>query len=99
MVRHIVMWVLKENLQGQEKEDVCKRMKIELEALKDKIEYLVNIEVGRNCNPNEKFDLILNSEFKCLEDVNKYAVNEDHVKVAAFIKSVAAVRSAIDYEY
>lgn len=98
MVRHIVMWVLKEELGGETKEQVMGKIKKDLEALKKVRPEIVEIQVAFNINPAEKYDLVLNSLFHTLEDVKTYAVSPEHTEVAAYIKGKAAVRSAIDFE-
>ena len=47
MVKHIVMWRMAES---EDKEQRAKDIKENLEALKGKIDVLVNIEVGLNLN-------------------------------------------------
>ena len=46
MVKHIVMWRLKENSCGNSKEENKKLIKEKLEALAGRIEGLIKIEVG-----------------------------------------------------
>lgn len=98
MVRHIVMWILKEELGGETKEQVMNKIKKDLEALKQVRKEIIEIQVGFNCNHNEKYDLILNSLFETLDDVKTYAISPEHTAVATYIKSKVEVRSAIDYE-
>ena len=46
MIKHIVLWKLKDEANGLSKNENAKAIKQKLESLKDKIEGLVNIEVG-----------------------------------------------------
>lgn len=98
MVRHIVMWVLKEDLGGETKTEVMNKIKQDLEALKEVRKEIVEIAVSFNINPAEKYDLVLNSLFHTLDDVKTYAVSPEHTKVAEYIKTKVDVRSAIDFE-
>ena len=50
MVKHIVMWTLKANAEGKNKEENLYLMKARLEGLKDKIAGIQELEVGINCN-------------------------------------------------
>ena len=50
MVKHIVMWRMAES---EDKEQRAKDIKENLEALKGKIDVLVNIEVGLNFNDTD----------------------------------------------
>lgn len=99
MIKHIVMWKLKDNAQGSTKEENSKRIKRELEALKGVIKELVDIEVGINVEPSDAaFDLVLYSVFNSKEDLDSYQNNPNHLKVAGFIRSVKEDRVVVDYE-
>ena len=99
MVRHIVMFKLKEFATPMEKRAKMNEIKEKLEALKDKIDVLKMIRVDFNCNPAESWDLILTTELANLEDVNTYANHPEHVAVAkGIIGPVKADRACVDYE-
>ena len=67
MVKHIVMWRMAES---EDKEQRAKDIKENLEALKGKIDFLVNIEVGLNFNDTDAAsDVVLVSEFETKEDL------------------------------
>ena len=99
MIRHIVMWKMKQELNQEEKENACQKIKTGLEGLRDVIPQIRDISVGINCNPKEIYDLVLYSVFDTLEDVKAYSAHEEHVKVAGFIQSVVESRCAVDYEW
>ena len=99
MIRHIVMFKLKEVQTPAEKEAKMREIKERLEALKDKIDVLRMIRVDFNCNPEETWDIILTTELATLEDVNTYANHPEHVAVAkGIIGPVKADRACVDYE-
>lgn len=99
MVRHIVMFKLKEFASPAEKQAKLDEIKTRLEALIDKIDVLRKIEVKFNCNPEESWDLILITELDSLADVNTYANHPEHVAVAkGIIGPVKADRACVDYE-
>ena len=99
MIRHIVMFKLKEFQTPAEKEARMREIKERLEALKDKIDVLRMIRVDFNCNPEETWDIILTTELATLEDVNTYANHPEHVAVAkGIIGPVKADRACVDYE-
>lgn len=98
MVKHIVMWKLKDNAEGCTKIDNAEKIKGLLENLKGKISEIKSLEVGINVNTSESaFDAVLVSEFETLEDLNSYQVNPEHKKVSAFVKSVRLDRKVVDY--
>lgn len=100
MIRHIVMFKLKEFDTPIEKEAKMREIKDKLEVLKDKIEILRLIRVDFNINPEETWDLILTTEFNTLEDLGTYANHPEHIVVAKdIIGPVKANRACVDYEF
>lgn len=99
MIKHIVMWRLKEEAGNNSKVENAKKIKKELEALKVEIKEIVDLEVGINIvDDSQAYDLVLYSVFNTKNDLKKYATNPKHVKVASFIKSVAESRVVVDYQ-
>ena len=82
MIRHIVMFKLKEFQTPAEKQAKMQEIKDKLEALINKIDVLKMIRVDINCKPNITWDIILTTELPTLEDVNTYANHPEHVAVA-----------------
>ncbi len=99
MVKHIVLFKLKETLPQEEKLKVMNDFKAAIEALPAKIGFIRHIFVGLNANSAEKWDICLDSEFDTLADVNAYAVHPDHVAAAGLLKEVKADRACVDYEF
>lgn len=100
MIRHIVMFKLKEFAAPAEKEAKMQEIKQKLEALIDKIDVLRMIRVDFNCNPEETWDLILTTELDTLADVKTYAEHPEHVAVAkGIIGPVKADRACVDYAF
>lgn len=98
MVKHIVMFRLKETLSMEEKMDVMNRFKVAIEALPAKINVIRKVFVGLNINETEKWDICLESEFDTLEDVKLYAAHPDHVAAAGILKDAKQDRACVDYE-
>ena len=95
MIKHIVMWKLKE----ETKEENARKIKEDLEGLNNIIKEALSIEVGIDINKSEQaYDVVLYSTFNSLEDLDSYQKNNDHLKVASFIKKVASSRVVVDYE-
>ena len=99
MVKHIVLFKLKEELPATEKQAVMNRFKEAIEALPAKISVIRKIEVGLNVNPAEAWDIALYSEFDSLEDVKTYAVHPDHVAAGKLLADVKLNRACVDYEF
>ena len=100
MIRHIVMFKLKEFATPADKQAKMQEIKTGLEALLDKIDVLRMIRVDFNVNPAETWDIILTTELDTLEDVSTYANNPEHVAISkGIIGPVKADRACVDYEY
>lgn len=99
MVKHIVLFKLKETLSKEEKCDVMNRFKGAIEALPEKIAVIRKVFVGLNMNEAETWDICLESEFDSLEDVKLYAAHPDHVAAAGILKEAKQDRACVDYEY
>lgn len=96
MVKHIVMWNIKDS---ENKEEVLKTLKEKLEALKGDIQEIQNIEVGFNYNPSDAaHDVVLYSEFNSKEDLDAYVIHPAHVAVGQYVRSVVKDRVVVDYE-
>ncbi len=98
MVKHIVLFKLKDALPTEEKLAVAHRFKSAIEALPAEISVIRHIEVGVNVNPNESFHIALYSEFDSLEDVHFYATHPSHVAAGKIIAEARESRSCVDYE-
>ncbi|MDZ5253913.1 Dabb family protein [Clostridium sp. LIBA-8841] len=99
MIKHIVMWKLKDDAEGNSKAENAKIIKDSLEDLQGKIKEIVALEVGIDVNKSEQaYDIVLYSTFNSLEDLDSYQKNPDHVKAGSFVKKVASSRVVVDYE-
>lgn len=98
MIRHIVLFELKPFDTPEAKLAKMNHIKAELEGLVGQVPTLLTMEVQLNCNPAEKYDLMLSSEFESLEALEAYAVHPAHQAVAVGIREVAVGRACVDYE-
>ena len=99
MVKHIVMWTLKDFAEGRSKSENLVLMKERLEALGSKIDAIRHLEVGLNLTDSEEaYDIVLYSEFDSREDLEAYRVHPAHVEARDFIRRVREERRVVDYE-
>lgn len=99
LVRHIILWNLKEEYSDSEKEKIKKNIKSELEGLKGKIPGLLDIKVHISGLSSSTADLMLETPFENAEALKGYAVNSEHVHVAdTFVRPFTALRSCLDFE-
>lgn len=98
MVKHIILWTLKDSLSETEKETVKQEIKEGLEGLKEKIPGLLDIHVQTECLASSNADLMLDSSFESEETLKGYAVHPEHVAVAdGKVRPFTAVRSCLDF--
>ena len=99
MVKHIILWTLKEMSQ-EEKFVVKAGIKEGLESLAGKIPGLLDIKVitdGRL--ESSTADLMLDSTFESFDALKAYSKHPEHVKVAdEKVRPFTASRSCLDYE-
>lgn len=98
MVKHIVLFKLKDDASADAKLAAMHAFKDAIEALPTKIPFIRKIEVGLNINPAETWSIALYSEFDTLDDVRQYAVHPDHVAAGKLLAEVKESRACVDYE-
>ena len=98
MVKHIVLFKLKDEAPEAEKLEAMNSFKKAIEALPAKIAVIRKIEVGLNMNPGETWGIALYSEFDSLDDVRFYATHPDHVAAGKLLAAVKENRACVDYE-
>lgn len=99
MIKHIVLWKLKNSAEGATKEENIKKMKAGLEGLKAKVPGIRHLEVGINMvSSDAAYDVALYSEFVGEKDLDSYQKHPEHLKIADFIGKIRESRVVIDYK-
>lgn len=99
MVKHVILWTIKEEYQGKEKDDIKIGIKEGLEGLAGKIPGLIDIKVNINGLESSNADLMLDSSFESAEALKVYATHPEHVAVAdGKVRPYTASRICLDYE-
>ena len=99
VVKHVVMWKLKDSFEGKTRQENAKKARDMLLALKKTIPEIKDMEVGININSTPgSYDLVLISTHASKKDLEKYMNNYDHKKVADFINTIRESRVLVDYE-
>lgn len=99
MIRHIVMWKLKDQAKGATKEKNAEKLKLILEGLRTNINEIKAVEVGIQISPDEKeaLDVVLICDFETDLDFKMYTRSPHHKKAVDFIETVAEQRVFVDY--
>ena len=94
MVKHIILWQLKDEFTNEEKVRIKKRIKEGLE-----VPGLLSIKVNINGLDSSNADLMLDSAFVDESSLKGYAVHPEHVKVAdEKVRPYTKSRVCLDYE-
>lgn len=97
MVKHIILWTLKDEL--EEKEKIKANIKEGLENLLGKIPGLIDIKVNIIPLDSSNADLMLDSTFTDEAALKGYAVHPEHVAVADnSVRPFTATRCCMDFE-
>jgi hypothetical protein len=98
MVKHVILWTLKDELSAEEKETVKQGIKEGLEGLKGKVPGIVEIKVNIKGLDSSNADLMLDSTFEDEAALKAYAVHPEHVAVAdSKVRPYTKLRSCLDY--
>ena len=95
MIKHIVSFKLKGD--KEVRLEAARKFKESLLALPQHIDCLLSMEVGINCNPEEKWDLVLTAIVEDLVALQEYANHPLHLAAASIIKDIKEDRSCVDY--
>jgi hypothetical protein len=100
MIRHLVMFKLRDYNTPEEKMKAIERVRAELMLLKKKIPVILEFEVGINFTIDDAaYDLVINSSFSSKEDLKAYQVHPDHQVFILFNKNYSIKKVLLDYEY
>lgn len=99
MVKHVILWQLKDEYTETEKADIRKGIKEGLEGLKGQIPGLVDVKVNIDYLPSSNADVMLDTTFTDTQSLKGYAVHPAHVAVAdSKVRPYTATRVCMDYE-
>ena len=96
MVKHIILWKLKEEYN---KDDIKQGIKDGLEGLIGKIPGLMDISVQTDSLESSNADVMLYSVFESEAALKGYATHPEHVFVAnTFVRPYTETRLCLDFE-
>lgn len=99
MVKHVILWKLKDEITGDKKDTVLREMKENLEALVGKVPGLVELVIVTKPLASSNADVMLDSVLESEEALVGYQSHPDHVAVAnTYVRPFTEVRLCMDYE-
>lgn len=98
MIKHIVFWKLKADLQGADRQAALLRIKQGFEALPGKIPGLLRIEIGFDYGQGgDASDLALYSEFESRAALAGYETHAEHLALVPMVRDVRTEKRVVDY--
>lgn len=98
LIRHIVMWKLKESAEGATREENVVKFKALLESCRNLVPGTLSLEVGvAEPGLGSSFDLTLVSDFADKAALDGYQDHPGHLVVKQFAKAVTESRQCVDY--
>lgn len=97
MIKHIILWKLKESMTDDEKALARAEAKRRLEALNGKIDGLIDLKVVTDRLPSSNADMMLDSTFETEAALAGYQTNPLHVEAATYVRSVVEARLCLDF--
>ena len=99
MVKHVILWQLKDELSADEKAEVKAEIKEGLEALVGKIPGLLAVKVWINGLPSSNVDVMLDCTFENEAALKLYATHPEHVAVAdSKVRPYTKTRVCLDFK-
>lgn len=99
MIKHIVMWKLKDHAEGADKASNARKMKALLESCRGLVPGMGAFEVALATPGLEAtYDVVLYSEFESAAALDAYQHHPSHVAMKPFIGAVRLERQCMDYE-
>ncbi len=99
MVKHVILWTLKEEFTEAQKNEIKAGIKEGLESLAGKIPGLIEIHVNTNGLASSNADVMLDSTFEDEAALKGYSVHPEHVAVAnTKVRPYTATRTCMDWE-
>jgi hypothetical protein len=99
MLKHIVMWKLKDRAEGADKAANAAKMKEMLEACANIVPGILKLEVAvAKPGLEATYDVVMYSEFASKAALDAYQVHPQHVALKPFFGAVREARQCMDYE-
>lgn len=99
MYKHVVLWKLKDSVDGVSKPQLAREVKKRLETLPGIISEIREFEVGINIGAYGAsfFDVSLIAAYPDEDAFKRYCVYPEHDAVVAYIQSVTTAEEIVDY--
>lgn len=97
MVKHIILWKLKDEAKGEQLEKNASLLDEKFKALVGVVDGLITAEIGVNYNGGPA-DLVLYTEFANKEAEKGYQTHPAHLEIKKIVHTLVVERNCVDYE-
>lgn len=99
MVKHIILWQLKDEYTEEQKAEIRRGIKEGLEGLAGVVPGLISVHVQTEMLPTSNADAMLDCTLESFEALKAYAKHPAHVEVAdTKVRPFKKTRTCIDFE-
>ena len=99
MVKHVILWQLKDELSAEEKKVIKAEMVVALEGLVGKVPGLLEVKVQTEGLASSNAEVMLDTTLTDEEALKGYAVHPDHVEAAnTYVRPFTKTRLCLDFE-
>lgn len=99
MVKHVILWTLKDGYSDNEIRSIKTGIKEGLEGLKGQIPGMIDIKVNIDPLASSNCDVMLDSSFEDEDSLKGYSIHPSHVKAAnEKVRPFTSSRTCMDYE-
>lgn len=99
MIKHIVMWKLKDFAENASRRENAEKMKLLLDACAHIVTGIVKFEITvAQPKFDATYDVVLYSEFVSKAALDAYNQHPQHQALKPFIAAIREARQSIDYE-
>ena len=98
MIKHIVMWKLKDHAEGADKAANAVKLKALLETCNNLVPGMLKLEAAvASAELEATYDVVLYTEFSDKAALDAYQVHPTHQAIKPFIGAVRSERQCMDY--
>ena len=99
MVKHVILWQLKDELTVDEKKKIKAEMVVALEGLVGKVPGILEVKVQTEGLASSNAEVMLDTTLTDEEALKGYAVHPDHVEAAnTYVRPFTKTRLCLDFE-
>ncbi len=97
MVKHVILWKLKDDMTEGTKAEAIEKIKHDLEALVGNVPGLISLKIIKADLASSNADIMLDSTLESEDALKGYQVHPMHVAAASFVRANTEFRLCADF--